>query len=274
MTAYFDIINSEELDGHNWVVIDVIEEEQWLNNLAKTYRELRTSTQIPISDIDFKGLSFSAENIKKRLCETQIPARGKGNFAVARSDFGETIAYTILEEFYKTQFGYKSLRDRELIQLPGRGVDAIGVEYDGDKLILLLGEVKTSTAVKSPPDVVDKGSDCLNKQHSHHMQNIQETASKIMHAARHAKDPQTQQLLFASAMILDEENGLEKIKITLYSCLVRQKDRFNNNDFGSFKSNPKLFQPSLIRFVITRIPGDLEKVVDEWLELARQEERS
>src|SRR5207237_641083 len=77
-------------------------------------------------------------------------------------DFAETISYCLLADVFKTRFGYKSLRDRELVQLTGRGIDAIGIEVEenGD-IRLVLGETKLSDEAKSPPAVVDKGDDCL-----------------------------------------------------------------------------------------------------------------
>jgi hypothetical protein len=87
------------------------------------------------------GLTFGKQAIENRLRQAAIPPRGGGNFAVPRSDFGETVAYCLLEERFGTRFGYKSIRDRELPRLPGRGIDAIGIEYtENGPLRLVLGE--------------------------------------------------------------------------------------------------------------------------------------
>lgn len=271
MQECFVILSSDKHEGHHWMVLDVPDGREWLKEMAMMYRGLRTATNFSIQDIELSGLKISADNIRRRLVSTQIPERGEGSFSVARSDFAEVIAHSILKNLFNTKFGYLSLRDRELIQLPGRGIDAIGIECTEDKIKLIFGEVKASAAKDSPPKVIDSGDDSLRGQHLFHLKQVEKTRNKVMQAGKFAKDREIQDLLFAAALSLETKNA-QNPSIVSYSCLVRQKDKFTERDFGTFRKRPGDYSPSVIRFCIVKIPGDLEEVVSDWLKIAKEAE--
>jgi hypothetical protein len=261
-------------DGHTWCAVSPIDGEEWLDYLANKYRELRTEPIVPLSDLVMDGITVLAcDALKHRLENAVLPDRGSGILRVERSDFGETISYCLLEDGYGTRIGYKSIRDRELIQLTGRGIDAIGVECsDEDGLCLVLGETKTSADHRSPPQVVDTGEDSLRAQHCGHLSEIDNTSRKVWDAARRARDKKTQELLFACALYFQDERW-DKLSIIAFSCLVRPRSLYKTTDFGSFHNNPDQFSPCRIRFTTFCVPSeDLETVVDEWLNMARGEE--
>jgi len=62
--------------------------------------------------IDDKG-------VLARLKGACVPFRREDNFDVVRSDFGETLAYALLEQTDGTAIGYKSVRDRETHTITG-----------------------------------------------------------------------------------------------------------------------------------------------------------
>jgi hypothetical protein len=248
--------------GHHFRVVRPQDEEAFLSELAEEYLLLRTATTCDVKDISIDGIGVvSAEAILERLKRATIPERGKGSFSVVRSDFGETLAYTLLTQEYGTRFGYKSVRDRELIQLPGRGIDAVGVERS--PLTLVFGETKVSAEAKSPPQVVDYGKDCLREQHRGHISEREATANKVFDLARKSVDPEVQDLLFAATLGFEGKEPIV-LRIAASSTLVRPECHHTADDFGSFRASPTDFAPAMIRFWILRTDSPIEEIVDRW----------
>jgi len=268
--AVIDIERFEQ-EPHCWFAVAPVVGEKWVENLAKKYRELRTESIVPLSDIVLDGVTvLYKKDLEERLARAVIPDRASGVLSVARSDFGETISYCLLEEHYGTRIAYKSIRDRELIQLAGRGIDAIGVECsDEQPLHLVLCETKTSTEQRSPPQVVDSAQESLRAQHKKHLSDLEATLRKVWDAARRARDKETQELLFAAGLYLQDERW-DMLRLVAYSCLVRPRALYKSTDYGSFREKPSDFYPSKVRFTAFCVPSDdIEAVVDEWLQLAK-----
>jgi hypothetical protein len=182
-----------------------------------------------------------------------------------RSDFGETLAYVLLEDQFGTLIGYKGVRDRETIQQVGRGIDIVGVE-EGDPLLLLLGEVKVSDESASPPQVVDKTADCLQVQHLKHIGERQITAKKIWDQSRHVTDKDIRDRLFTAALYFESERW-DKLQLISCSVLVRPEQKYSDRDFGSFRDAPSDYCPARIRFIIFCVPGDsIESIIQDWYE--------
>lgn len=273
--AIIDIERFED-KPHCWCAVVPNAGEEWLQYLANKYRELRTEPVVPLSDIAVDGITVLKKSaLEQVLARAVLPDRGTGKFSVARSDFGETISYCLLKDKYGTLFGYKSIRDRELIQLTGRGIDAIGVECpDGEPLHLILGETKTSADPSSPPQVVDSNRDSLRAQHQAHLSELQNTCRKVWDAARRSRDKHTQDLLSVAALYLQEEQW-QNLRVVAFSCLVRPRNLYKSTDYGSFLNSPTDFHPSKIRFTTFCVPfDDMEAVIDKWLELAQGNEVS
>jgi hypothetical protein len=178
MALPFLVVDTSEIDDHRFSALEFENDSNWMETVATEYVRLRTECVSPIHDISLDGIQvLDVATIKQYPQKATIPPRSGGNFDVTRSDFGETLCYIILEQQYSTMLGYKSVRDRELINLPGRGIDAIGIENDG-KLTLVLGEVKVSNASASPPQVVDASDDSLRNQHLGHLNELNITTKK------------------------------------------------------------------------------------------------
>lgn len=243
----------------------------WMQDLASEYVRLRTACRVPLRPISVDGIGVvSIDAIKKRLHAATTPVRRADNFDVVRSDFGEVLCYAVLEQLYDVKLGYKSVRDRELIDSPGRGIDAIGIE-DGSMLTLVLGETKVSDDKKSPPGVVDTADDGLAKQHKAHLRENDQTARKLWNTARHIEDTDLRDLHMAAALLI-EEGEFDKIRIIGCSLLVRPDALCNAKDFGSFKKKPADYAPSQIRFLIVRLPEGVEAIVSRWHELVKKVE--
>lgn len=252
-----------------WFTVSPDVQHDWLTYLADRYRALRTETAIPLANVRLDGIvALDTTELQARLNAAMIPNRRGGNFDVLRSDFGEIISHCLLEDSFQTRFGYKSIRDRELIAFPGRGIDAIGVEYEESsrRLTLVLGETKVSNEARNPPRVVDEADDCLQVQHGGHLTNLNETTRKVWQAGRHARDRDTQQLLFAAAASL-EQGVTQNFRVVVYCCLVRPNCRYQTQDFGTFRSAPNTYRPGAVRFAIFCVPdADIEGVIDSWNE--------
>lgn len=240
----------------------------WLAAVATEYVNLRLECSIELpSALDLSGIGvFDVAQIKAKLANKLVPPSApiKSPFAISRSDLSETAAYMLLERSFGTKIAYKLVRDRELIQLPGRGIDAIGIEQD-DKLLVVLCEVKFSdeNSQPKPPQVVDTSKDGMRIQHIGHLSDLPVTITKVWDCARRARDPELQQNLFAAALYL-EEKSWDHVGVVSCCVLVRPAERHHNGDFGSFKTSPDDFVPGRIRFLVWSLPGSLETILSDW----------
>lgn len=201
MPALFAPISQLDSGPHHYRAYATDGHGDWLSEVAAEYVKLRTDTISLLEEVRADGIQVLAtDELLKRIKKATIPERGKGNFDVVRSDFGEVLCYLILERQYNTRFGYKSLRERELTQQPGRGIDAVGVE-EGTKLTVVLGETKVSSEGCSPPQVVDTAKDSLRQQHLGHLKNRKTTSAKIWDIARRVVEPELGDIGYVPSMI-------------------------------------------------------------------------
>jgi hypothetical protein len=212
---------------------------------------------------------FDVSGIKKRLQEATIPLQGMGNFDVVRSDLGEVLAMMVLEQEYGTQFAYKSVRDREVCQLAGRGIDAIGIE-NAERLTLLIGEAKVSAESGSIPKVVDRSKDSLSKQLKGHMKAHTETGRKLWDIVRRTTDANLQSL-FITAALYWEEKCWDKLAVVCCATLVRPKSLYKRRDFGSLWESPEQTSPASVRFLILCVQESIDNAVKKFYEAAMLE---
>jgi hypothetical protein len=254
---------------HHFATHKPLQMNLWLKNVANEYVKLRTECTIELpATLDLSGIGvLDASNLQTRLAKALVPKADthRKAFSVTRSDLSEVAAYMLLERSFDTEIAYKPVRDRELIQLPGRGIDAVGIEV-GEKLMVVLGEVKFSDENSSPkaPQVVDVSKDCMRTQHLGHISEIDQTISKIWDCARRAKDPKLQELLFAAAIYL-EDKMTDAVEIVSCCVLVRPEARHSAGDFGTFKDSPEKFSPANVRFLVWVLPGDIDSILADWV---------
>lgn len=278
-SEYFKTVGEWDDGVHRFRVI-APDHEEWLDGIAALYRELRTFSRVPLTDLGLTGLEgFDVKDLTAALTETQVPTRHDGSggpkhLAVERSDIGELVLALIGELKHGYSYGYRSVRDRELVKQPGRGIDQIGVIEleldDGARAyVLSLGEAKVSVDKNSPPSVVDGSKDCLRVQHLGHLAESPATIQKVLGAAKNTADSDTARQLYIAGMLW--RNGSDKVTLRSTSMLVRDRNHALT-DFGTFRSQPADFDPGHIDFTILVVDtDDIEALVDQFVALAREE---
>jgi hypothetical protein len=274
LMALFRVVESHDVDQHELRIIEP-EPQAWLEQLATAYRSLRTATVVEVDDLELDGLRvLSGDHLKARLADRLVPTRRGGNFDVTRSDLGEMILGVVGEEMYSCAYGYRSVRDRELVGAPGRGIDQIGVEelnevLDTRQLALVLGEAKVSAEALTPPRVVDTAEDCLRNQHLGHISDLEVTADKVLDAARRCADRRTQRLMMWASELLRAER-FDVLRLLCASVVVRPKDLACASDFGTFRTSPADYVPADVRFFVVRVPtNDIEALIDQFVAFAK-----
>ncbi|QRK12089.1 hypothetical protein JQX13_19800 [Archangium violaceum] len=263
MSIALKAVASYDSGSHHFRVVTPQDPESFLQAVAKEYNRLRTETALPLTEVQLDGIQvLDVAGLKAKLAAACIPQRTGTTFDVTRSDFGETIAYMLLEKEYETRFGYRSIRDRELVNLPGRGIDLVGVET-GPVLTLVLGETKVSGENVSPPQVVEKSEDSLHRQHRFHLTERKATYNKLFDLARHVRDEDIRNYLFAAALLFEKEEW-SRLQLISYCVLVRPHSCHKKADFGKFIKKPEVFDPSQIRFWIVCMPDDIDSTIDAW----------
>ena len=275
-TPIFAIAEQSQTDPHVFTVLSPGSPE-WLKILAESYRSLRTTTNFPLADLKLDGVQIlDTSRLRARLVATQLPERNSNpsrkNFAVERSDFGEVALALAGEELRGYRYGYRSTRDRDLVALPGRGIDQIGVKrvsLQGQEMIVVsLGEAKVSAQVDGIPKVVQGGDDSLWEQHADHVGKSNETAGKLYGAARQSTDEETQNLLFLAAALW-EKGVFNRLIVKCTSMLVRPSHG-GASDFGKFRTDSSSFAPAEIDFMVLRLDEeDIESFIDGFLSEAR-----
>jgi hypothetical protein len=263
----------------------------WLDAVADTYVALRTACHHGDIDTMLEGLEFADRNaIRAHLAAASVPrVSTDGPLSIMRADLGEVLAYELLERRFSTQIGYKLVCDRELVQLPGRGIDAIGAEYHphpadgvmvppavpplgavedeersllGESFRLVLAEVKVSDETASPPQVVDRKRDAMRKQHRAHMSESRQTTDKVWQAARKCRDKALGERLLHIA--LQMERNFQSVPYVACCVLVRPESKVRPTDRGSFHSSPSDYSPAAVRFITVALPDSMADIMTEW----------
>jgi len=264
----FKVVAAATVDGHQVTVLEP-QADDWLDTLAEEYRQLRTAAVVPLELL--QGLEVSVQELQRRLQLRMLPTRRTGatrHLSVERSDLGELALAVAGQQFRDYLYGYRSVRDRELVQLPGRGIDQIGVRAateDGQEVIYLsLGEAKVSAEAKTPPRVVHGARDSLHEQHIGHLTEREATSQKLWNARRQTTDPHTARLLASAAWLWDEDND-GRLIVRCTSMLVRP-DHGSLGDAGPFQSSPSTYEPGEVDFMVLRVAtNDIEALVDDFL---------
>lgn len=263
MSLVLNTIHNFSSGEHRFESLGCHSNPDWLDHVSREYINLRTAPNLPLEQVSLEGITImDTEGIRRKLQERVIPHRTGGGLDVIRSDFGETLSYMVLEQRYQTRIGYKSVRDRETINLPGRGIDAIGIENNGG-LTLILSETKVSDENRTPPQVVDRNRDSLSKQLKNHITRHEETSRKIWNTAKLCNDSAIRNDLFAVALRWDER-AWDKITVVCCAILIRPRARYTERDFGRLRDNPNALGHARIRFLILCIPNDVGNIIESF----------
>jgi hypothetical protein len=257
MGLELSLIESAGTPPHCFDSYDLVDPEAALRELASDYHALLTATAAGPATQLFEGISdWKSVVIGNLLSRYAVPPLGTRPLDVVRADFGEVLAYALLQERFQTRIGYKLVRDRELPGQPGRGIDVVGIE-EGVPLTLVLAEVKVSAQDQNPPWVVDRNPDSIRQCLVGRITDHARTAMHIVTAARKTSNSEVAQLLFAAAELW-AGRCWDRLRIICCGVLVRQKDRYTRKDFGSLLADSSQVGHGVIRFLIVCIPGDLE----------------
>lgn len=267
MSIALEVIEDLSDSSQEFKAFEIGDNAECIAALALEYRNLRTECSASLNSVNVEGIGiFDTTRIRSILASRVIPERQDGPFDVVRSDMGETLSYILLEQNYNTKIGYKSIRDRELVQQPGRGIDIVGVENNGN-LTLILGEVKVSNEDRNPPRVVDSNEDSISNSLIGHIQNHEETSNKLWDVARRTQDPEVSTLLFTAAIYYDEKDWTN-LHVICCGVLVRPRNKYNNSDFGLLIAEPDRVAPAKMRFLIACINCELDDFVSEFHQVA------
>lgn len=200
-----------------------------------------------------------------RILAVAIPEGGThpvSHLDVARNELAEVVAYLALQTVHGTLIPASRIRNKEVLGQPARGRDLIGLEQD--PLIAVVGEIKASSEVASPPAVVGDGESSLASQLRRFLASGDALLVELNWAFKHATEED--QRVVADAI-------LAHIAHTLPVCaapvLVRPVDRRGADDFGIFRSDPTQFDPARIRFMVVTVEGTLEELANAVYQAAR-----
>ncbi len=267
---------------HKHVKIDVKVFDGFIQKFAERYLEQRSRTQFNYKDISesalFGNLGFSTDALRQIIRKDSIPIDKKREHGlmsavlndIYRSDLGELLMTDYFEEKLPKDERFiipqKNISFRELAELPGRGLDAIGYKLSNGVVEILLGEAKVSADKKSPPAVVDSKTDSLYKTQLKHKNDISTTIKRLTDYVKRLDTKDAEILGFAILCICNQLTDLFSIT---YGCtLIRDYCCVNEiTDFGKLKSNKADFEPGSVHFSILSFSN---KSIDETVDLFYQ----
>lgn len=238
----------------------------WMQDTAAEYRRLMTGFEPPLATLALDGIQILDVGALRAYLEPRlIPLRTESVFDIIRSDFGETLGYTLLEGTFGTEIALKQLRTRERSDLAARGIDVVGVE-ESAKLRLVIAEIKVSDEAKSPPKAVEEGETCVRSQLASHMARKDETLRKLARIALQCNRIDVRRRIFA-AMVYWQEDRWEDLDVVCCAIVVRSRDAYQPTDFGSLRDNQTSLGGATLRFIILLTPRPIEETVRRWYEI-------
>ena len=263
--------------------IDVRVFEAFIQKFAKKYLEQRSQTNSDIGAITehalFEKLGFGTDALKKIITKNAIHFDLKREQGlkpevlndIYRSDLGELLMTYYFEEKLPESERFiiplKNITFRELAELPGRGLDAIGYKYSDEKVEILLGEAKVSAEKKSPPAVVDYKDDSMYKTQLKYKNDTPLIIRRLSDYVRRLSNPKDA-VIIGCAIVCLEQNLQSEYSITYGCTLIRDHTCVNEtSDFGKLKSKVTDFEPGKVHFSILSFRN---KTIEETVNLFYQ----
>lgn len=258
--------------------IDVPVIESFIAKFAGKYIEQRTHTQFDYSTLDtgflYDKTGFNTEKIQEIIRKNAVAVdfkREEGLTPVIlndiyRSDLGELLMTYYFEEKLPEEQRFiipiKNISFRELPNLPGRGLDAIGYRVDRDNIEILLGEAKVSEDKNSPPAVVHSNDDSIYKSQKRHHTDKNIVIRKLTDYARRLNGSDA--TIIGAAIVTMQYDMTNKYSVTYGCTLIRDHICVNEDtDFGKMKDNCSEFAPHKIHFSILSFKGkSISETVD------------
>lgn len=273
-------ITKEIIDTHSFSVYDWEDSEDWIDRLIErfsplvreyylNYEELKRELNKVLSD----ETDFTRQDIDTCLdvcLSAGIPDpavdRKKEQLRTYRSDFAEILAMVCLEELFDTNIPVKGIRYREIQEAPGRGIDIIGYEEKAGIIHLILCEVKGSSSSKNPPACVSGNNDSIEKQLLSCITDKKKTLNRL--SAIFAKCDKDQKFLMARIILSWQMQRNDKMKIILCPFLLREREKYKEEDFKFLQHKLELYHPGVIRFLIVCINANLSEISKKLYEFA------
>lgn len=264
-----------------FVKLDVKVFDKFIQKFSERYISQRTETQVSLDSIDSSQLDdcgFDVEKLKQVIRKNAVAVDFKREQGLApailndiyRSDLGELLMTYYFEEKIGEDKRFiiplKNISSRELAQLPGRSLDAIGYRIDKGLFNILLGEAKVSEQKKTPPDVVHLTDDSIYKSQKKHHEDLPMVIQKLSDYCRKlgAEDFVT----FACAVLYMETGQTDKYGLTFGCALIRDYTCCNGSDFGKMQTNVSDFDPNDVHFVVLSFT---QKTISETVDLFYRE---
>lgn len=228
-----------------------------------------------VSDLsEFDGSAFTTEQVAAAIAEeldAALPASWDGRRPkqtdVQRSELGEIIAAEVLSTLFSTVVPASRVSTKETPDQQSRGADVLGLEdTDGERVTLVLAEVKGSTDASSPPGV------------------LQDMETKLLQLARERRIL-LQELMWLRDHSSDEWAPLcaricaayllkrSLFRVLLAPVLVRSRSVLGDSDYGRFESQPDRMGER-VRFIRVIVERDLFDFASEVYLLARERLRN
>lgn len=256
--------------------LDVKVFDKFIKKFAERYISQRSEMNINIDAVDNSQLSdcgFNIEKLKQIIRENAVAVDSKREQGLVpavlndiyRSDLGELLMTYYFEEKIGEDKRFiiplKNISSRELAQLPGRSLDAIGYQIKNDRFNILLGEAKVSEQKKSPPDVVHTTGDSIYSSQKKHHENLPMVIQKLSDYCRKlgAEDC----LALGCAILYMETGQTDKYTLTFGCTLIRDYTCWGEEDYGKMKTNVADFNPNDVHFVVLSFtPKTISETVD------------
>lgn len=265
-----------------FVQFDVKVFDKFIEKFSERYINQRSeTTNVNIDSLDSSQLSdcgFNVEKLKQVIKENAVAVDLKREQGLAptilndiyRSDLGELLMTYYFEEKIGEDKRFiiplKNISSRELAQLPGRSLEAIGYRIDNGLFNILLGEAKVSEQRKTPPDVVHMTEDSIYKSQKKHHDDLPMVIQKLSDYCRKlgAEDFMT----FACAVLCMKTGQTDKYTLTFGCTLIRDFTCCGEKDYGKMQTNVSDFNPNDVHFVVLSFT---QKTISETVDLFYKE---
>lgn len=275
-----NLMVNESKDGHNFKVYKWDNSEEWreeiIRNIGSKVREvyLGYSELKEIVEDEKDELGFELSEVEKHLrnlLNDTIPSEDDGGIvSTPRSDFPEIFASLCLESLFDTNIPVDLIEKKDTLDQPGRGVDILGYEEIAGHLHLLLCEVKGSSEDRNPPLVITGKDDSLDEQLQEFVLNKDKIEKNIMLIYRKSKEQSDKKKL--AELLLRFQESPNDTKIILCPFLVRELEKYGDEDYKHFKNNSKDYEPYKLRFLAVCIDDNITKLSEDIYEFARGSE--
>jgi hypothetical protein len=260
---------------HTFNRTDIQVNTSFIDKFAQKYIDQRSASLTPIKTISstflLKNTGFDTTELEKIINKNVIAEDRKREQGLTpeaindiyRSDLGELLMTYYFEEKIHVSNAFripvKNISIRELSQLPGRGLDAIGYRVEGKKIKLLFGEAKVSSSLTSPPAVVHQTDDSIYNTQMKHKGDLAYALKKLSEYYKHLLHDDA--AVIGVVIWLIEKNLVENFDITLGCALIRDHSCVNDKkDYGKMKSESKVFDPHEVHFALLTFLG---KTIEE-----------